>query len=75
MRVVQSLGEKVEELLRIPESADVHRRLCIDELAQDWCPITCEDLEGTRKNRGNLRQAFIKRKTCLETKPADVDTV
>jgi len=59
LRMVRSFGEKVEELLRIHESADVHRRLRIDELAQDGRPITCEDREGTRKNRRNLRQAFI----------------
>ena len=75
LRIVRSLGEKVEELLRIPELADVHRRLRIDEFAQDWRPITCEDRKGTRKNRGDLRHAFIERKTCLETKPADIDAV
>ena len=75
LRIVQSLGEKAEELPRIPESADVHRRLRIDEFAQDRRPIACEDREGTRKNRGDLRQAFIERKTCLETKPADIDTL
>jgi hypothetical protein len=72
---VESPGEKAEELLRVAQSADVHRRLRIDELAQDWRPITFEHREGTRKNRGNLRQALVERKTRLKTKPADIDTV
>ena len=75
VRIVESPGEKVEELLRVAQSADVHRRLRIDEFAKDWRPITREDREGARKNRGDLRQSLIERKSCLKTKPTAIDAV
>src|SRR5215831_724447 len=57
-----SSAQKIKELTRIFQPADIEGRTGFDELPDQPLPVAAQSIKCQRKDRGNLLHALLKRK-------------